>query len=93
MVSRRCLTCGRVFTVEGVAVSRCVDCHRALRNLRARSRRTAQQAVATSRVCAVCGKADDLTYDHDVPLSRGGDPNGPGRVLCRPCNSRRGNRD
>lgn len=29
------------------------------------------------------------TYDHDVPLSRGGNPRGPGKQAHRACNSRR----
>ncbi len=33
----------------------------------------------------------DLTFDHEMPVSLGGDPLGPGRVVCRSANSRRGN--
>lgn len=43
--------------------------------------------------CLHCGAADDLTLDHIVPYSHGGpDTYENLRVLCRPCNSRRGNR-
>ncbi|MEV4173996.1 AAA family ATPase [Nonomuraea sp. NPDC049709] len=33
--------------------------------------------------------SEDLTADHVQPTARGGDPAGPLRVLCRPCNSAR----
>jgi 5-methylcytosine-specific restriction protein A len=33
----------------------------------------------------------DLTADHIVPIVAGGDPLGPMQVLCRRCNSRKGN--
>lgn len=35
-------------------------------------------------------QSTDLTADHIVPKSRGGNPLGPFQVLCRSCNSRRG---
>lgn len=43
--------------------------------------------------CQFCGATDDLTLDHIIPWSRGGpDTEDNLRVLCRPCNSARGNR-
>lgn len=44
--------------------------------------------------CSDCGSEHDLTADHITPVSKGGDPFdvANGRCLCRPCNSRRGNR-
>jgi hypothetical protein len=36
-----------------------------------------KQAIAAHPYCADCGAIDDLTADHVVPLSRGGDPHGP----------------
>jgi 5-methylcytosine-specific restriction enzyme A len=39
--------------------------------------------------CSQCGATEDLTADHVVLLSHGGDPNGPLQVLCRSCNSKR----
>lgn len=43
--------------------------------------------------CQNCGATDDLTLDHIQPWSLGGDDAVENlRVLCRPCNSRRGNR-
>lgn len=45
--------------------------------------------------CTLCGRTEDLTLDHVVPLAKGGtvvpDANGV-IVLCRSCNSRRGAR-
>lgn len=43
--------------------------------------------------CQLCGATDALSLDHIVPFSRGGlDTIENLRVLCRLCNSRRGNR-
>ena len=36
--------------------------------------------------------ATQLTADHIHPVSLGGDPRGPYAVLCRSCNSRKGNK-
>lgn len=43
--------------------------------------------------CAICRATDDLALDHIYPWSLGG-PDTPDnlRVLCRPCNSRKGDR-
>lgn len=44
-------------------------------------------------VCAICKSPGDLTIDHIVPLSAGGqDELDNLRFLCRVCNSRKGNR-
>lgn len=59
------------------------------------------EAVATHRArygdwCPGYGRephaATDLTADHRTPVANGGPPDGPLDVLCRPCNSRKGNR-
>ena len=41
--------------------------------------------------CLVCHSTDELTIDHDIPLSRGGtNDDGNLQLLCGPCNSRKG---
>jgi hypothetical protein len=43
--------------------------------------------------CLECGATDQLSLDHIVPYSHGGPDTVENlRVLCRPCNSRKGNR-
>jgi hypothetical protein len=45
------------------------------------------------RACLKCDATEDLTLDHIIPWSHGGpDTVGNLRVLCRRCNSARGNR-
>lgn len=45
------------------------------------------------RRCKECASPDDLSLDHIIPFSLGGpDTEENLRVLCRPCNSRKGNR-
>jgi hypothetical protein len=47
--------------------------------------------VRDGHVCQWCNSAEDLTLDHIEPWSKGGaDTEENLRVLCRPCNSRRG---
>lgn len=42
-------------------------------------------------VCAICGTDEHLSLDHVIPESRGGPTTLENlRVLCRPCNSRKG---
>jgi 5-methylcytosine-specific restriction endonuclease McrA len=42
--------------------------------------------------CSVCGRRDDLTCDHIIPVSKGGTASRSNmRVVCRSCNSRRQN--
>lgn len=44
-------------------------------------------------VCAYCGTERDITQDHVIPTSRGGDKGVHNRVwACRSCNSAKGNR-
>ena len=45
------------------------------------------------RCCACCGSTEDITIDHIIPLSKGGDDELNNlRLLCRSCNSRKGDR-
>jgi 5-methylcytosine-specific restriction endonuclease McrA len=56
-------------------------------------RKARAEAIAQHPYCAWCGSAEDLTGDHITPLSKGGTNDAANvRVLCRSCNSRRGNR-
>lgn len=44
-------------------------------------------------VCVWCGATDNLTLDHIVPLSKGGDNRIDNlQILCRSCNAKKGNR-
>ncbi|MFF1660833.1 HNH endonuclease [Streptomyces sp. NPDC055898] len=49
-------------------------------------------AIAAQPWCSFCGSTKDLTGDHVLPVSMGGTIEDGIRVLCRSCNSRRGNR-
>ena len=43
--------------------------------------------------CQICKSEYDLTIDHIIPISRGGKTNGANlQLLCRECNSRKGNK-
>lgn len=56
-------------------------------------RRLVAQAIREQPYCTICGTEEDLTGDHITPLSRGGTNTRDNiRVLCRHCNSQRGNR-
>ncbi len=45
------------------------------------------------RKCVECGSTDNLSADHVIPFSRGGLTVADNlATLCRPCNSRKGNR-
>lgn len=54
-------------------------------------RRTRRAAMAIyNQRCAICGADDDLTVDHWVPISAGGDSVIENAVvLCRSCNSKK----
>ena len=56
-------------------------------------RRLVRIAIARSPVCSRCGSIAHLTGDHIIPLSKGGTSTLENIwVLCRSCNSRKGNR-
>ena len=92
-----CIDCRVEYTLR----SRCVECERlyslrrgttANRGYGAKWKRLSQSYLRTHRVCVFCGAVDDLTVDHIVPLSRGGNDDRDNlQTLCRSCNS--GKRD
>ncbi len=64
----------------------------ARRGYDAEYRRARAEAIAAQPWCSECGSSFNLTADHVVPLSQGGDPHGLLRVLCKACNSAQGAR-
>jgi 5-methylcytosine-specific restriction endonuclease McrA len=88
-MTKRCLGCG-----QRTYRSYCATCQRrydsAYNSTRKRAR--ARATIAANPQCEQCGSRTDLTADHVVPVIDGG-ANGPLRVLCRSCNSRRGSDD
>lgn len=98
MTLKPCLECG-----EPADGTRCPDHPAPDRSSRKhlhiwRSRRWTRLSKRLRRMqpwCSTCGSRDDLTVDHRVPLNRGGDPFDLDNldVLCRPCNSAKGDRD
>jgi 5-methylcytosine-specific restriction endonuclease McrA len=86
-MTKRCLGCRRL-TKAG---SYCEHCSKtAVRGYGYQHQRRARVAIAQQPWCSICGATSDLTADHVTPLAAGGHPLGQLRVLCRSCNSRRG---
>jgi 5-methylcytosine-specific restriction endonuclease McrA len=94
---RACIECGRPIDAT---LKRCEKHARpgnkrgattAERGYGAAHQRRSKLARALQPYCSECGAAEDLTADHVDALANGGDPLGELRVLCRSCNSRRGN--
>ena len=78
---------------------RCPACTQRRKKVRNDDRPIAKAVVAAwvakhGWVCPGWGRAPhpsrNLTADHVIPLARGGTNNGPRRVLCNPCNARKG---
>jgi 5-methylcytosine-specific restriction enzyme A len=79
---RRCKECQRLQDARRGTTSQ--------RGYGSKHQRRARQAIGAHPWCEECGATTNLTTDHLTPLAQGGDPLGPLRVLCRRCNSRRG---
>ena len=82
-----CLNCGRLsrLTRKG----RCSHCSKTTqRGYGWEHQQRARAAIAAQPWCSECGSTVDLTAGHVVPVHRG--VASPLRVLCRPCNSGRG---
>ena len=87
---RSCLGCG----VKIPSGSRCVTCgNTTARGLGAAWQRLARQVIREQPWCYWCGATSDLTADHLVPRSQGGNNVRSNIVTaCRTCNSRRRDR-
>jgi 5-methylcytosine-specific restriction endonuclease McrA len=58
-----------------------------------RWRLLSEAMVRAQPLCTVCGRRDDLTCDHIIPLARGGRSVASNvRVVCRSCNRRKQDR-
>ena len=86
----RCRDCARSYDRAKMARRRARRGTTSERGYDNRYRELRRQAIAAHPYCADCGTTADLTADHIVPLSQGGDPHGALVVRCRSCNSRRG---
>lgn len=90
MTNRICLACGRTGpwpVVAGRAV-RCAQCQKAFNAWKAREYR---YEIKPQGPCVRCGTYLDLTWDHIVPLSKGGKTEWSNlQPLCRKCNSSKG---
>ena len=95
MLPRPCVDCGVV-----VRATRCVTCSRVKERKRpsrldrgydAEWRKLSQEARIAQPWCSICKTTKDLTADHIKPLADGGLSVWSNiQVLCRKCNSRKG---
>lgn len=54
----------------------------------------AKKLINEKSVCAVCETSERLSVDHKTPISKGGlNTEDNAQILCRVCNSRKGNRE
>ena len=85
-------------TYNGVKHTACPGCAQAIYKARDKARLVPKQTRAAvfardGKKCAVCGSTEKITLDHIKPIAHGGDGSADNlRVLCRPCNSRKGAR-
>jgi 5-methylcytosine-specific restriction endonuclease McrA len=93
-----CLDCGR----PGPG-TRCPEHEARRRRIRNADRHIAKAVVAAAPWChctrpdcheapGECGRTEDLTADHVIPLAAGGTHDGARQVLCRSCNTKKGTR-
>jgi 5-methylcytosine-specific restriction protein A len=97
MLMRPCLDCGRPIpgTHKRCALHAKPGNRRGAttteRGYGAAHQRRARAVIAAHPWCQECGTTENLTADHVTPIANGGDPLGDLQVLCRSCNSTRGN--
>lgn len=85
---RPCLDCGRTGPWDTRNGIRCPACHREWARVK---RATHRYMTPPLGRCGECGSGEDLTWDHRVPVSRGGTSARANlAVLCRRCNGRKG---
>jgi len=96
--ARPCLGCGQLTRLG----NRCIQCQKSwnqsrhVKGPRPYDKPEWKRASAKKRSdqpwCSMCGRQDDLTVDHIIPLSKGGDlvPDDDEllRVLCRRCHGK-----
>lgn len=94
---------GRYFVDDGVLVAAVINLALRIASRQhvptVKGTRAIPQAVKTAvwqrdgGQCVQCGSRTQLEYDHDIPWSKGGASSVDNlRLLCRPCNSKKGNR-
>jgi 5-methylcytosine-specific restriction enzyme A len=90
----RCIPCGKEYEREKSRRRRARQGTTSQRGYGTAWQSLVRAAIAAHPYCADCGSTENLTGDHIRPLSRGGANMLTNvRVLCRSCNSARGNRD
>lgn len=99
-MNRPCLGCGRVGPWGRREQSRCPACRRQHERTRQQRqpwrsayRDPAYRSIPLIGRCVDCGATEDLTRDHEVPLSKGGTNAGRIVIRCRSCNARKGDRE
>lgn len=94
-MSSICIDCGQTITyARQDHGQRCAPCRAAHRKHRG-DHYSQSARLGGGRIwrCEQCGAREDLTVDHIVPISKGGKSTYANtRLLCRPCNSRKGAR-
>lgn len=89
-MNRPCLDCGTVGPWSTPHGLRCPTCYKRWGGTK---RRTHRYPHPPTGRCATCGGREGLTWDHVVPVSRGGTNERRNlQILCRSCNSRKGHR-
>ena len=84
---RPCLNCGVAGPWKNDHGVRCPRCAAVRERERAAAYRPLR-LIPPEGPCRLCGSKEDLTWDHRVPLAKGGKSVWSNlQVLCRPCNS------